>query len=95
MKEVVWVMIREDWQFTLKCLVKLYHLQKEEEKEKRVSLEENGIGFTKGDARYLTRQAEYYLLGHSIIAERVEIMKRLEKYSTQLATYEDILELLR
>lgn len=99
MKETVWLMIREDKPFAIACILKLYALQTAEEKEERDSLVRNGMGFSKGDAQFYAFLVEWFqdpFLANTEPPDHVwrEAIRRLEKYSTQLSTFPDIISLL-
>jgi hypothetical protein len=95
MNETVWLMIKSDRSFATACLLKLYTLQLEEEQALADSIHRNKVGFTKSDALFLSGCAQILQSGHEISeAYWPQVIRRLEKYSTQLATYDDIIQLL-
>lgn len=88
-------MIKSDKEFAKACLLKLYALQLEEEQAIADSIHRNRVGFTKSDALFMTGCAQILQSGHEVREEYwPQIIRRLEKYSTQLSTYEDIIQLL-
>lgn len=95
--DVVYLMLN-DWDFAQKCLIYLYKQQEQEEREDKATHESNHKGFNKSDAKFLSTMAELVLSGAERVIDdpkREEIKSRLEKYSTQLACAEEIVELLR
>ena len=99
MKETVWLMIREDKPFAIACMLKLWALQSADEKAARDSLYQNHSGFNRQDAAFFGVLVEWFQDPANTGAEPnsslwQEAVRRLEKYSTQLAGYPDIISLL-
>lgn len=46
--------LRSDTEFLFKCILKLYEQQTEFEQDIKSTAEQNGVGFTKADAPFLT-----------------------------------------
>lgn len=83
--------LQYDHDFMLKCLLKLYEQQEEDEKVVASTEHTNGRGFNKADAPYLTRCVELYKAeGRMVFSRRVEAAKRLQKYAKQLLTLIDL-----
>ena len=79
--------LQYDHDFMLKCLLKLYEQQEEDEKAISTTQHTNGRGFNKADAPYLTRCVELYKAEKNLVlSRRIEAAERLKKYAKQLST---------
>jgi hypothetical protein len=70
--------------FVKMCLLKLYEQQEDDEQDSKDTHHENGKGFTKADAKALSRVVEYYHNGTEVVV--TVVVERLLKYSKQLTT---------
>ena len=76
-----------DHDFLIKCLLKLYEQQEQDEQQIRTTAHNNGKGFNKADAPYLTKCVELYKAEKKLIFNRrIEVARRLQKYAKQLST---------
>jgi hypothetical protein len=89
----IYFMIYGDDEFAIKCLLELYHRQSTLEQSAYSALHDNGIGFTAGDAPFMTAAAKTAAstgtLDHGVMTI---VRKRLLKYCRQLASCRNITE---
>lgn len=77
--------------FLCTCLLILYMRQEDDEKASADSHHDNGIGFNKSDAPYLTdiatklTNASMYSVLPLSAEEFIEVRKRMKKYANQLS----------
>lgn len=84
---VIRTRLEHDNDFLVKCLLKLYELQEEDEQDMADTHHDNGKGFNRADANALTIVAKYYLVTDCPmeLAEGSDVRKRMLKYAGQLA----------
>ena len=69
-----------------KSILKLYEYQTDDEQNNGTSSKNNGYGFNKFDAEFLSSIAQWILSGKKLTQKQLETSrKRLLKYSEQLA----------
>lgn len=78
-------LIESNDQFVLNCLLKLYSLQTEDEKECEQTVNHNGLGFNGYDAKPLTNIAKQCCEARFITFRQINFVRtRILKYAKQL-----------
>lgn len=78
--------LKDDDQFTIMCLKKLYARQEEDEQDLNESLHRNDKGFNKADARLLGMYAREALAGNQFNESAIQhVQQLLPKYAKQLS----------
>lgn len=77
-----------DDDFLKKCILKLYERQEEDEQAVRDTTHQNGQGFNKADAKFLTKMASWIIGGLPFSESQqnlADARKRMMKYAGQLS----------
>ena len=78
-------MLTTDQRWATAALLRIYDNQTADEQRSECTNHENGVGFTGGDARLLTRFAEWYK-GHGWLSQKQMkwVFSKMGKYAGQL-----------
>lgn len=78
--------IKDDDDFAILCLMKLYEKQESDEQDVQQSVYQNGLGFNKVDAGVLSPIAEKVKAGEILTPTELKMVRKLlPKYSKQLS----------
>lgn len=86
-KETVIEYLEERQDFLFRAIVQIYERQNDNEQDLKQVMTTNGRGFTKGDAKFLSKLAELIIIKQTVWINDKEILeakKRMKKYANQL-----------
>ena len=83
---IIEALLESEDDFVRRCIVLLYEKQEADEQVIKESVYQNGVGFNKSDAEFLTEKAIRIKAG-TVTYVTAEMRKRMKKYARQLSNY--------